>query len=94
MLTASFRRKTLLILLVTVLATPVLSFGGPRAESPRLSQTAESASPDFFDRVWNFLRKVGSKEGCNIDPSGCTSQNPRPRTKAGCEIDPSGRCLP
>lgn len=93
MLTASVRRKTLLILLVTALATPMLSAAGPQPESPRLMKTDESASLDILNRLWTLLRKLGSKEGCNIDPNGCTSQSPQPQPKEGCRIDPDGRCV-
>jgi hypothetical protein len=94
MLTTSFRRKTLLVLLVTALVTPVLSAAAPQPESPRSVQFAESGPLDILGRVWSFLRKVGSKEGCNIDPNGCSSLKPQPQTKEGCNIDPDGRCLP
>ena len=93
MLTTSFRRKTLLVLLVTALVTPVLSAAAPQPESPRSVQFAESGPLDILGRAWSFLRKVASKEGCRIDPDGCTSQNPRPQPKEGCHIDPNGRCL-
>lgn len=91
MLTASFRRKTLLILLVAVLLTPVLSAAGPQTHFLRSENTV---APDFFSRIWSFLQKLQAKAGCEIDPSGCISQNPRPQPKEGCHIDPSGRCVP
>ena len=93
MLTASSRRKILLVLLFTVLVTPVLSAAGPKPESAQSAQVAEQAWPDFISRIWSFLRTVGSKEGCNIDPDGCPLQK-TPQTKEGCNIDPNGRCLP
>ena len=93
--TVSVRRKILLALLVTVLVTPWVSAAGPQAESPRSVRAVEPVALDFFSRIWSFLRRVGSKEGCNIDPSGrCSSENPSPQTKEGCHIDPSGGCLP
>lgn len=92
MLTASFRRKILLILLVTVLAAPALSATGPQ---PKYSvRPVEGPVLEFLSRFWSFLHKVQTKEGCGIDPDGCTLQNPRPQTREGCRIDPDGRCLP
>jgi hypothetical protein len=102
MLTASFRRKTLLLLLITALATPwAASAAGPQAESPRPVHAVEETSP-IFGRIWKLLAKAGcnidpwgrctpqTKEGCHIDPWGrCLSQ-----AKEGCGIDPNGRCLP
>lgn len=92
MLTASFRRKILLILLITVLAAQALSAAGPQTEYS--VKSPEEAIVDYFSRFWGFFHKVQNKEGCRIDPNGCTSQNPRPQTKEGCNIDPDGRCRP
>jgi len=95
--TVSVRRKILLVLLVTVLVTPWASAAGPQAESPRSVRAVEPATLDFFSRIWSFLRRVGSKEGCDIDPSGrCANgpaQSPPPQLKEGCGIDPLGRCM-
>lgn len=86
MLTASFRRKILLLLLVTALTTPwTVSAAGPQAESPRSVHAVEETSP-IFERIWSFVAKIG----CHLDPWGrCT-----PQTKAGCHLDPWGRCTP
>jgi hypothetical protein len=91
---ASLRRKTLLILIVTVLAAPEFSVAGLQPEHSRSLKPTEGASLELFDRIWNFLQKVQAKEGCNIDPNGCTPQDPRSQPKEGCRIDPNGHCLP
>lgn len=97
MLTASLRRKTLLLLLVAVLLTPWASAASLQTIGPRPPHAVESHVPDFFSRIWSFLRNAGSKAGCRIDPNGLCAdspaQNPPPVTKEGCRIDPDGRCL-
>ena len=96
--TASVRRTILfLILVVTVLAAALpSSASGAQRESVRLAQAEEWAVPEFFNRLWSFLRRVEGKDGCRIDPFGrCTpAQSPEPQRKDGCHIDPNGRCLP
>src|SRR4029077_15027124 len=92
MRTASVRRKTLLVLLTAILVAPWASAASLQPVSPRSVQAVGPAPLELFNRFWNFLRSVDSKEGCNIDPDGrCRSQNSGP-TKAGCDIDPNGRC--
>ena len=94
MLTASFRRKTVLILLVTFFAAFGLSASGSKPEQPQ-SVPLEWAVLEFLGRIWSFLPKVQNEKECGIaNAHGCTSQNPRPQTKAGCHIDPDGRCVP
>jgi hypothetical protein len=94
MLTASVRRKTLLVLLVTVLATPWASAASLQPVSPGALQAVGPAPLELFSRVWSFLRNAISEAGCNIDPNGCCmSQTSRLQTKEGCNIDPNGRCL-
>ncbi|HSS51509.1 MAG TPA: hypothetical protein VLX28_21405 [Thermoanaerobaculia bacterium] len=95
MASAAFRRKTVLLLLVAVLAAPWASAAaqsGPAAISA-------SAPLDLFSYAWRFLTHLWSKEGCRIDPDGrCTPQStqalPVPRTGSGCHIDPNGACQP
>lgn len=101
MLAASFRRKTLLLLLVTALVTPwAASAAGPQADNPRPVHAVEQTVP-IFGRLWSFVAKIGchldpngrctpqAKEGCKLDPWGrCT-----PQAKIGCKLDPWGRCL-
>ena len=92
MKTVSIRRKILFLLLVMVLATPWASVAGSGRENPQTMQGVELSVPEIFSRIWSFLWKVGSKEGCNIDPDGrCV---PPSQSKIGCNIDPWGRCLP
>lgn len=97
MLTASFRHKTVLILLVTLLtasALPATVLTPEFSRSLRPDDLSE-AFHEFLRSFWNFLQKLqGTKEGCRIDPDGCASQNPQPQPKEGCRIDPNGRCLP
>jgi hypothetical protein len=94
-MTVSIRRKILLLVLISILATPWASATVPQGASVQPVQAVEPAALDLFSSIWSFVRGAGRKEGCNIDPSGrCTPQNPPPRTKAGCHIDPWGRCIP
>jgi hypothetical protein len=93
MLTASVRRKTLLVLLVAILVTPWASAASLHPVAPRSVQALGPAPLELFSRIWSFLRNAISDAGCDIDPNGgWTSQTPRPQTKAGCDIDPDGRC--
>ena len=92
-------RRTILVLMlvVTVLAVALpSSAAGAQRESVRLAQAEEWAVPEFFNRLWSFLRGVEGKDGCHIDPNGrcATAQSPEPQRKDGCHIDPDGRCLP
>jgi len=98
MTTRSFRRKTILLLLVALFATPWISAAESRAiESARPVQILEPAQFHLLNQLWNTLRSLWSKEGCQIDPNGrcLTSPSPPPptlQTDEGCNIDPSGRC--
>jgi len=93
MLTASLRRKTLLLLLAAVLAAPWASAAGPRTETAQPAQAAESAPLDALERLWGLLRNAWIKDGCHLDPFGrCTAQPPV-QTKEGCRLDPDGRCV-
>ncbi len=95
MVSASFRRKSILLVLVAVLAAPWTSIAaqsGPAAVSA-------SAPLDLFSSAWSFLTSLWSKEGCRIDPDGrCVPQASHPlrvpRTGEGCRIDPNGACQP
>jgi hypothetical protein len=90
MMTRSFRRKTILFLLVAVLATPWVCAAGSRAaESVRPAQAARF---DLLTQLWNTVRSLWSAEGCGMDPDGrCL---PQPQLDAGCGADPNGRCSP
>jgi hypothetical protein len=98
MLTASFRRKTVLAFVFLVLGAPWALAAGPRNSVPPPEAAAFALSPpELLDRVWSLLRAAWTKEGCHIDPSGhCSSATAEPsgQTKEGCNIDPSGRCTP
>lgn len=96
MRTASFRRKTVVLLLIAVLAVPLASAAGPRPESSGPASAVALSPLELLDHLWSFLRSAWSKTGCHIDPSGqCTTDTSQPpvQTKEGCEIDPSGRCV-
>ena len=79
MLTSSFRRKSLLFALATVLASPWAAVAGPSADTLREGYVLDEMS--LVDHLWSFLLGVWTKEGCNIDPDGA---------KEGCMIDPDG----
>jgi hypothetical protein len=100
MFNASFRRRTLLLLLVAGLATPWASAAGPLSDSAGVAPAGELLRLDFLGRLWSLLQSAWSKEGCRIDPNGIcvpnATQPPPPpvQHKEGCRIDPSGQCLP
>lgn len=95
MLTVSFRRKTLLLLLAAVLAVPSASAAAPRIEVPTPDRSIHSAPLELLGRALSFLRSAWSKTGCDINPLGfCTKGTPPPQTKAGCDINPFGQCHP
>jgi hypothetical protein len=96
MASASFRRKTLLLLLLVALATAPWASAAAQSRPAAISA---SAPFDLFSAGWRFLTSLWSKEGCRIDPDGrCMPQAaqplPVPRTGEGCRIDPNGACLP
>jgi len=95
MLTASFRRKTILFLLLAVLATPWASAAGPRTENAGPAHAGELSTLEVLDHLWSFLRSAWSKSNCHIDPDGLCSTGtaqPPPQTKTGCHLDPNGLC--
>jgi len=96
MLTASFRRKTILLLLAAILAVPTASAAAPRIEVPTPDRSTHSAPLELLGRALSFLRSAWSKEGCDINPNGhCTKGTPQPPpTKTGCDINPFGQCHP
>ena len=60
----------------------------------------ESASPGFFDALWQWLAghapgltAIWEREGGDMDPNGRTLQLPAPppTTDAGGDMDPNGR---
>jgi len=97
MRTASLRRKTVVLLLIAVLAVPLASAAGPRNGSSGPATAAALSPLELLDHLWSFLRGAWNKEGCRIDPSGqCTTDTGQPtvQTKTGCHLDPSGLCIP
>ncbi|MFY9825532.1 MAG: hypothetical protein WAM82_29430 [Thermoanaerobaculia bacterium] len=99
MITRSFRRKTIYLLLVAIFATPWVCAAAPRApEGPAPVRALEPARVDLLNQIWTTLRSLWSKEGCGIDPNGRCSTSPalQPpptiQTDTGCGIDPDGRC--
>ena len=94
MLTASIRRKTVLLLLFAVLVTPWDVRAEPNPKNPRSGRIVDLVDSYSFDRLWSLLLGAWAKEGCNIDPNGrCVTQGPAQQTKEGCGIDPDGRPL-
>jgi len=94
MLNVPFRRKIVLLVLVAVLATPWASAAISQPENPRVQAVERAALGDLVSRLWSFLRSVGGKAGCEIDPNGrCMPTSPPPQDKEGCHIDPDGRCI-
>ena len=94
--TLSLRRKVVVLLLLSTLATAPWAAAGPRWENPRAGQAAAFLVFDLVSRAWSSLAGLQPKEGCDIDPSGgCltgASPAPPPATEEGCHIDPSGIC--
>ncbi|HSS78726.1 MAG TPA: hypothetical protein VLV54_18550 [Thermoanaerobaculia bacterium] len=99
MTTRSFRRTTILFLLIALFATPWVSAAESRAtERAQPGQALEPARFELLNQLWNTLRSLWSEEGCHIDPDGRCLTNPSPKppptlqTDTGCHIDPSGIC--
>lgn len=76
MLSVSFSRKVLLLLLLALLAAPLAS-----ADPFRPATAVSAAPPDLLGRLWSLLTAVWSETGCHIDPDGrCipgTAQEPQ-----------------
>jgi hypothetical protein len=98
MMPRSFRRTTILLLLVALFATPWVSAEPRPADSARPAQALEPARFDLLHQLWNTLRGLWSETGCGIDPSGRCVPKPGPQppptlqTDTGCHIDPNGLC--
>lgn len=96
MKSTGLRRKTVLLLLSSVIAFPWAAFAGPRLGIAR-AEAAISASrflEDLLDRAWALLTGVHDKEGCPLDPNGGCTPRPAPRNATGCHLDPDGLCAP
>ena len=94
----SVRRTILFLLFAMVLVGAWPSTAATAQRSSTVSVRAADLDMGFFSRIWSFLQRLESKEGCGIDPFGrCANdlaQNPPIQAKEGCHIDPFGRCLP
>jgi hypothetical protein len=90
---SSFRRTTLVLLLLTLLTTPLAS-AAVRQAQPR---AATPAPVELLSRAWSLLASLWGEEGCHIDPDGRCVTNPvqvaPPQVHEGCHIDPNGRCV-
>lgn len=87
-------RKTVLLLLASVLAFPWVASASPRPGIAR-AEAAISASTfleDLLDRAWAFLTGVHDKEGCHLDPDGLCALQPTIQADEGCHLDPNGGC--
>ncbi|MBW8879742.1 MAG: hypothetical protein JF614_32825 [Acidobacteria bacterium] len=93
MFNVSIHSKAVLLVVLAVLVTPWASAAGQQSERPRSVRAVEPAALELFSPLWSFLRRVGSKAGCHIDPSGRCVKVPAQNTEIGCNIDPSGRCI-
>jgi hypothetical protein len=94
------RRLTVLLLLATILASPVLGAEPrPRAEGRR-ADSVPSMVLKIRVELSSILNRLWIKAGCIIDPNGvCTTEPSLPtvtadETEIGCGIDPHGSCDP
>ncbi|HEV7507221.1 MAG TPA: hypothetical protein VGS07_20190 [Thermoanaerobaculia bacterium] len=92
MASASFRRKTVLLLLLAVLVAPWASAAGRPAGLPGPGAVSAPAPLDLFGSALRLLTRLWSKEGCRIDPSGRCAPLSTPTSDTGCRIDPDGLC--
>jgi hypothetical protein len=94
------RRHTVVVLVVATLlgvsAAPASAFRGVEPSSePR---PAVRSAMDLFRHLESLLRRIWSKNGCQIDPWGTCETDPAsngfstPVNKEGCSIDPWGGC--
>ena len=93
----SFRRLSVLFLLVLVLTVPRAMAAGQSRDVRQPEVASQAAPADLLDRLWSFLANAWRKSGCYIDPSGrCAPQTAAPtgQRDEGCYIDPDGRCAP
>ncbi len=88
----SLHRKTLLLLLCSILAAPWATAAPQRSHPQQAIQSIAPAPLDLLGRSWSFLKRLWSEEGCGIDPGGRCLTSTQPRTDTGCGIDPDGRC--
>jgi hypothetical protein len=93
MASSSLRRKTAVLLLGAVLATPLVSAASPRALP---AQRTASLFEAVLARLLGTLTSLWGEEGCSLDPyGGCTRRStaiPPVTPDNGCYIDPYGGC--
>ena len=99
MRTTFVRRRSVVLVLIAILAIPWPSAAGPRKPSYRDAKVAqpEPVPLQLLGRAWRLLQNVWTKEGCQIDPSGLCHQGsvqpqPTDQLDSGCQIDPGGLC--
>ena len=94
----SFRRLSVLLLLVLALTAPRAMAAGQSRGMRQPEVTVRAVPADLLGRLWSFLANVWRNSGCYIDPSGLCAPRlatpPVPTTQGdeGCYIDPNGRC--
>jgi hypothetical protein len=93
MLTTSFRRKTVLLVLIAVLAAPWVSTAEARSGNREAVQAVEATPLELLGRLWSFLRNAWTKSGCHIDPNGLCREQPTAQPDSSCNIDPNGVCV-
>jgi hypothetical protein len=91
---SSLRRKTAVLLLGAILATPLVSVASPRA----FSASPGTAGPleALLTHLWGTFTALWSEEGCSPDPYGrCIGRittSPPVTPDNGCSPDPYGGC--
>ncbi len=91
----SFRRLSVLLLLVLAMTVPRAMAAGQSRDVRQPEMAAQAAPANLLGHLWSFLANVWRKSGCYIDPDGrCTSQAAAPTGQGdeGCYIDPNGGC--
>jgi len=90
---SSFRRTTLVLLLLTLLTAPLAAAAGRQAQ-PKAGAPAPS---EILSRAWSLLASLWGETGCNVDPDGRCVTRPAqvapPHLDTGCIGDPDGRCV-
>jgi hypothetical protein len=88
-------RLALALLLATALVTTAALADGPFPRNFRLSAVEAPAPTNVLARLWSFVARLWSKNGCSGDPHGhCLPATGSATTSGdnGCSGDPDGRC--
>lgn len=85
----SLRCTFFLLLLISILVTPLAGAAKLRPATSTPQTTVFLAPLGLLDDIWGFLSSLWNKEGCIIDPDGLHAAG----GDAGCIIDPSGVCV-